>query len=56
MNILSTSTTAEENLIQLIQQSSNTTKDDFVHIGEKLAKPPNQIMDTVAREIVRIMK
>ena len=33
MNSLSSSTTDGESLIQLIQQSSNTIKDDFVHIG-----------------------
>ena len=35
MKSLSLSTTDEERLIQPIQQSSNTIKDIFVHIGEK---------------------
>ena len=56
MNSLSSSTTNEEWLIQLIQQSSNTIKDAFVQIGRKLAKLPNQRRDTVAREMIRIMK
>ena len=56
MNSLSLSTTDEKRLIQIIRQSSNTIKDAFVHIGGKLAKLPNQIRDTVAIEIIRIMK
>ena len=53
---LSLSTTNEDRLIKLIQQSSNTIKDDFVHIGGKLAELPNQRRDTVAIEMIRIMK
>ena len=56
MNSLSSSTTDEYRFIQLIQQSSNTIKDAFVHIGGKLAELPNQRRDTVAREMIRIMK
>ena len=56
MNILSSSTTDGDRFIQLIQQSPNTIKDTFVHIGGKLAELPNQRRDTVAREIIRIMK
>ena len=53
---LSSSTTDADRFIQLIQQSSNTIKDDFVNIGGKLAELPNQRRDTVAREMIRIMK
>ena len=56
MNSLSSSTTDEDRFIQLIQQSSNTIKDSFVCIGGKLAELPNQRRDTVAREMIRIMK
>ena len=56
MSSLYSSTTDEDRLIQLIQQTSNTIKDAFVHIGGKLAELPNQRRDTVAREIIRIMK
>ena len=56
MNSLSSSTTDEDRLIQLIQQSSNTIKDAFVHIGRKLAELPNEQRDTVAREMIRILK
>ena len=55
MNSLYLSTTDEEMLVQLIQQSSNTIKDSFVRIGGKLAELPNQKRDTVAREIILIM-
>ena len=56
MDSLSLSNTNEESFIQLIQQSSNTIKDAFAHIGGKLAELPNQRRDTVAREMIRIMK
>ena len=56
MNSLSSFTTDEERLIQLIQQSSNTIKDAFVHIGGKLDELTNQRRDTVAREMIIIMK
>ena len=56
MNSLSLSNTYEDRFIQIIQQSSNTIKDTFVHIGGKLAELPNQRRDTVAREMIRIMK
>ena len=49
MNSMYLSTTDEDRFIQLIQQSSNTIKDAFVHIGGKLAELPNQIRDTVSR-------
>ena len=52
MNSLSSSTTDEDRLIQLLQQSPNTIKDASVHIGGKLAELPNQRRDTVAREII----
>ena len=52
MNSLSLSSTDEESFIQLIQQSSNTIKDAFVHIGGKLAELHNQRRDTVLREII----
>ena len=42
--------------IQLIQQSSNTIKDAFVHIGGKFYKLPNQRRDIVSREMIRILK
>ena len=56
MNSLSSSTTNEERLIQIIQQSSNTIKGDFVHIRGKLDKLLNQRRGAVAREMIRIMK
>ena len=56
MNSLSSSTTDEYRFIQIIQQSSSTIKDAFVHIGGNLAELPNQIRDTVAREMILIMK
>ena len=52
MNSLSSSTTYEDRLVQLLQQSPNTINDAFVHIGGKLAKLPNQLKDTVAREMI----
>ena len=55
-NSLSSSTIDEERLIQLTKQSSNTIKDNFVHIGGKLDELPNQRRDTVAREMNQIMK
>ena len=45
-----------DRFIQLIQKSSNIIKDDFVQIGVKLTEIPNQRRDTVAREMIRIMK
>ena len=56
MKSLSSSTTYEDRFIKIIQQSSNTINDDFVQIGGKLSKLPNQGGDTVAREMIRIMK
>ena len=56
MNSLSSSTTDEDSLIQLIKQSPNTIKDAFVHLRGKLAELPNQRRDTVVREMIRIMK
>ena len=56
MKIMSSYTTDEDRLIQLIQQSPNTIKDAFVNIRGKLAELPNQRRDTVAREMIRIMK
>ena len=56
MNSLSLSNTDEDRFIQLIQKSSNTIKDAFVHIGGKLAELHNQRRDTVAREMIQIMK
>ena len=53
---LFSSNTDEERFIQLIQKSSDTTKNAFVHIGVKLAKLPNQRRDTVAREITRTLR
>ena len=55
INSISSSTTNEERLIQLIQKSSNTVNDAFVHIGGKLAELPNQRRDTVSIEIIQIM-
>ena len=52
MNSLSSSTTDEDRLIHLLQQSPNTTKDAFVHLGGKLAELPNQQRETVAREMI----
>ena len=56
MNSLSYSTADEYRFIQLIQQLSNTIKDAFVHIGGKFSKLPNKRRDTVAREMIWIMK
>ena len=56
INSLSSSTTDEDSLIQLLQQSPNTIKDAFVRIGGKLDELPNQIRDTIAREMIQIMK
>ena len=56
MNSISLSTINEERFIRLIKQSSNTIKDVFLHIGGKLDKMPNQIRDTVAREMNKITK
>ena len=56
MSSLSSSTTDEYRLIKLLQQSPNTIKDAFVHLRGKLAELPNTQMDTVAREIIRILK
>ena len=56
MNSLSSSTTDEDRLIQLLRQSPNTIKDAFVHIGGKLAELPNTRRDTVAREMIQIPK
>ena len=56
MNSLSLSTTNEDRLIQLTQQTSSTIKDAFVHIGVKLAELPNQRRDTLARAMTQIMK
>ena len=52
MKSLYSSTTNEDRLIKLLQQSPNTIKDAFVHIGGKLAKLPNQQRDSVAREMI----
>ena len=52
MNSLSSSTINEDRLIQLLQQSPNTIKDAFVHIGGKLAELHNQRRDTVSREMI----
>ena len=56
MSSLSSSTTDEYRLINLLRQSPNTIKDAFVHLGGKLAELPNNQRDTVAREIIRILK
>ena len=56
MKILSLSTTDEDRLIQLLRQSPNTINNSFVHIGGKLAELPNQQSDTVAREMILILK
>ena len=56
MNSLYSYTTDEDRLIQFIQKSFNTIKYAFVNIGVKLAKLPNKRRDTVAREIILIMK
>ena len=56
MNSLSLSTTDEDRLIQLLRRSPNTIKDAFVQIGGKLAELHNQWRDTVAREMIRILK
>ena len=48
MKSLSSFTTESENLIQPTQKSSNTIKDDFVHIGGKLDGMTNQRSDTVS--------
>ena len=55
-NSLSSFTTNEEIFIQLIQQSYNTIKYAFVHIGGELDELPNQRRGTVAREMIRIIK
>ena len=56
MDSLSLSNTNEESFIQLIQQSSNTINDAFVHIGGKLAELLNKIRDIVSIEMNLIMK
>ena len=56
MNSLNPSATDEYRLIKLLRQSPNTIKDAFVHLGRKLAELPNTQRDTVAREIIRILK
>ena len=56
MNSLNSSATDEYRLIKLLRQSPNTIKDAFVHLGGKLAELPNTQRDTVAREIIRILK
>ena len=52
MNSMSLSNIDEESSIRLIQQFSNTIKDAFIHIGGKLDELPNQIRDTVARDMM----
>ena len=54
MKSLSLSTTDEDRLIQLLQQSPNTIKDAFVHIGNFLAELTNQRRDTVARDMLPV--
>ena len=56
MNSLSSSATDEYRLIKLLRQSPNTIKDAFEHLGGKLAELTNTQRDTVAREIIRILK
>ena len=56
MNSLSFSTNDEDMLIQIIQQPSNTIKNAFVNIGEKLAELPNQRKDKLAIKMIQIMK
>ena len=56
MNSLTLSTNDEEMFIQLIQQSFNTIKDAFVQIEGNLDELLIQRGDTVAREIIQIMK
>ena len=56
MNSLYFATTDEDRLIQLLQQSPNTIMDAFVNLGGKLAELPNQQRETVAREMIRILK
>ena len=52
MNSLSSSTTDEEKLIQIIQKQSYTINDAFVHIGGKFSELTNQRRDTAAREMI----
>ena len=56
INSMSLSTTDEERLMQLIQKLSNTIKDAFEKIGGNFSEMPNHRSDTVAREMIRIMK
>ena len=49
MNSLSLSTSDKDRFIKLIQKSSNTIKDDFLHVGRKLAELPNKGRYTLAR-------
>ena len=56
MNSLSLSNTDEDRFIHLIQQSPNTIKGAFVHIGGKLAELHNHRRNTVYREMIQIMK
>ena len=52
MNLSSLVLDEDRLFIQLIQKSSKTINDAFVHIGVKLAELPNQRRDTVAREMI----
>ena len=56
MNSLYSSTTDEDRFIQIVQKSSNTIKDAFVHVGGKLSELPNKRRNTVSREMIQIMK
>ena len=56
MNSLNSSATDEYRLIKLLRKSPNTIKDAFVHLGGNFSKLPNTQRDTVAREIIRILK
>ena len=54
MNSLSSYPTKESIFMDLVNLSSATRKDDFSHIGGMCGELPNQIRETVGREIIRL--
>ena len=55
MKSLLLSPTKEIVLINLVNPSSTTIKDAFSHIGSKLNELPNQIRETVSREMISFL-
>ena len=56
MNSLSLSPTEKYMFIKLVNMSSITLKDKFSNIRGKLGELRNQISETVARYIIRLLK